>query len=345
MNRNKNKLKKYLATVILAVGLIWSSSFLIVQAQANESFLNGQICSPDADAVNSKYNLARCVNNIYTVSLAIGGFYAVLIFVVAGYMYAFGNEKSVKTARELITSTVIGLILLFGAYAILNTIDPRLTTFEHIVMLPEVNCDDGACELPEFEHTTDGPLGPETPGGLGEGAAGVIGDCKSFTSKSAAEREQTTIRVSAWKVGPGGNGRVTHGLTFPVQKCLETRVVAAFMEIYNDPEKFPILTAWGYNWRNTSSGTRSNHSYGIALDINEDYNGHYRDGNLIGGGAWKPCNPDATATTCYRESIRAGNSVVRAFNRQGFGWGGDWRSSKDYMHFSCAKLERGNGCE
>jgi hypothetical protein len=165
----RNKISKYLATIVLAVGLLWTSTFLIAQAAPNESFLNGQICSPDSDRENSQYNLARCVNNIYTVSLAIGGFYAVLIFVVAGYLYAFGNEKSVKTARDLISSTIIGLILLFGAYAILNTIDPRLTSFKGIVILPEVNCDGKNCEV---------PIPPENGTGGGGGAPGTFPNFK-----------------------------------------------------------------------------------------------------------------------------------------------------------------------
>jgi hypothetical protein len=33
-------------------------------------------------------------------------------------------------------------------------------------------------------------------------------------------------------------------------------------------------------------------------------------------------------------SIPANGSVVNAFKKYGWGWGGDWKSSKDYMHFS-----------
>jgi hypothetical protein len=30
----------------------------------------------------------------------------------------------------------------------------------------------------------------------------------------------------------------------------------------------------------------------------------------------------------------AGSTAVRSFTSQGWGWGGTWHSSKDYMHFS-----------
>jgi hypothetical protein len=32
--------------------------------------------------------------------------------------------------------------------------------------------------------------------------------------------------------------------------------------------------------------------------------------------------------------IHDGDAVVRAFAAGGWGWGGDWPSSKDYQHFS-----------
>ena len=33
-------------------------------------------------------------------------------------------------------------------------------------------------------------------------------------------------------------------------------------------------------------------------------------------------------------SIAAGGSVVKAFAAYGWGWGGTWQSSRDFMHFS-----------
>lgn len=32
--------------------------------------------------------------------------------------------------------------------------------------------------------------------------------------------------------------------------------------------------------------------------------------------------------------IHAGDAVVQAFERQGWGWGGYWSSGQDYQHFS-----------
>lgn len=331
MNRNKNKFTKYLLTLIFSIGIIWSTSVIFVQAQENAAFMQGQICIPSTDQEDSKYNLARCVNNIYTVSLAIGGFYAVLIFVVAGYMYAFGNEKSVKTARDLISSTVIGLILLFGAFAILNTIDPRLTTFEHIVLLPEVNCDEGRCELPP-------PPGEDY---LIGGACG-----KTYRTEAEVRPDLVTISYDYYTIsgarfdGSGGTKRPspTKG-SVTVNQCIAKRIQDSLAGVYL--AQFPIKSIEGQNWRQIAGTNKlSVHSFGVAIDVNPTENGHRK-----ANGTWNPegsfYRPCSTYTmNCSPYSIP--ENIANIFKETGLGWGGNWTSSKDYMHFSCAPGEGGN---
>lgn len=85
-----------------------------------------------------------------------------------------------------------------------------------------------------------------------------------------------------------------------------------------------------------ASGRRtgfSNHSFGIAVDVNEASNGLYdrceRFGpgcRLLRGGAWRPGEPGA---------ITANDAVVTAFAAEGFAWGGAIAGrQKDFMHFS-----------
>jgi hypothetical protein len=78
----------------------------------------------------------------------------------------------------------------------------------------------------------------------------------------------------------------------------------------------------------------SNHSYGIALDINPQYNGLYENCiswgpscRLIKGGDWSPQK--------YRESLVADGATVRAMRDLGLSWGGEIAGrQKDFMHFS-----------
>jgi D-alanyl-D-alanine carboxypeptidase len=87
----------------------------------------------------------------------------------------------------------------------------------------------------------------------------------------------------------------------------------------------PVVTAHGplTSW--------SQHAYGLAIDINPVQNPYvaadgyvrnvharrYRDRSLRRPGM-----------------IHPGDVVVRAFAAIGWGWGGSWSGSKDYMHFS-----------
>ena len=115
-----------------------------------------------------------------------------------------------------------------------------------------------------------------------------------------------------------------------VNRNLADEVVKIFTEIYNDAERFPIKDVGGFSWRNTASGsTLSQHSYGTCIDINydENYYCYAQTGQAITGSFWKPYeNPF---------SIPEDGSVVRAFAKYGWSWGGNaWTTLRDYMHFT-----------
>ena len=72
------------------------------------------------------------------------------------------------------------------------------------------------------------------------------------------------------------------------------------------------------------------HAYGLAVDINP-----FENPEISGGQA----DPPAAAAWADRSRsspamIRDGDAAWRAFRVIGWTWGGDWRSLKDYMHFS-----------
>lgn len=82
--------------------------------------------------------------------------------------------------------------------------------------------------------------------------------------------------------------------------------------------------------RVAGTSTWSQHSYGRAIDINPVQN-PYVSGTTV--------SPPSGAAYRNRSDVRPG-MVVRngpahsAFARIGWGWGGEWSSSKDYQHFS-----------
>jgi len=74
----------------------------------------------------------------------------------------------------------------------------------------------------------------------------------------------------------------------------------------------------------------SQHAYGTAVDINPFHNPLDKRDLVI---------PELASAYTDRSDVRPGMHVdrgpaVRAFREIGWTWGGTWRSSKDWMHFS-----------
>lgn len=116
--------------------------------------------------------------------------------------------------------------------------------------------------------------------------------------------------------------RSTKSIT--VHKDLANDLEDIFTQIAN--AKFPIKDLGCYNWRETASGGISHHSFGVACDINSNENYMIKNSKIIAGSYWKPGDDPYSITT--------NGTVVRAFKNKGWIWGGNWNSSKDYMHFS-----------
>ena len=120
-------------------------------------------------------------------------------------------------------------------------------------------------------------------------------------SHETAVKHMVWVEVPIWKLKNGQ--KVSSKAKVQVLNLLAEDVKSIFTEIYNGPEKFPIKSLGGYNWR--SNGLTSLHSTGRAIDINPDENPH---------------------------SITPDGDVVKAFSKKGWTWGAGF-SRADYMHF------------
>jgi hypothetical protein len=81
----------------------------------------------------------------------------------------------------------------------------------------------------------------------------------------------------------------------------------------------------------TGTGTWSQHAYGRALDLNPAENPYV--GTTCGNAVRDP----RSRAYLDRSRLRPGMvtpAVVAAFAAVGWGWGGYWTSTRDYMHFS-----------
>lgn len=120
--------------------------------------------------------------------------------------------------------------------------------------------------------------------------------------------------------------RRLHAARFPL-----ARVVTAEQYGADDDRLMAANATSAYNCRTTTGGTGfSEHAYGTAIDLNPVQNPYVR-GTTV--------EPPAGRAFLDRTDVRpgmvvAGDAVVRAFAAAGWEWGGDFRTLKDYQHFS-----------
>jgi len=120
---------------------------------------------------------------------------------------------------------------------------------------------------------------------------------------------------------PYWDGEKEQTMKLTVNKNLTENYQNVFRELTD--MKYPIKpnNTDAYEYRSTVSGSRlSDHAYGGTIDIN------YDDNPMVDSGP----NPEDDGNNPYVVN----EDVVKAFAKQGFYWGGDWNSAKDYMHFS-----------
>ena len=153
----------------------------------------------------------------------------------------------------------------------------------------------------------------------------------SKTGCSVCEEDQVTLTFAGLRA-------------FKVCKFIAPRVQTTIASLQR--RQAPLLDVVGYRVGMTRgeidrAGNRtvfSNHSFGVALDINTNHNGLYENCvsfnsacRLIKGGHWRPKSGDAKqAYSLTRDSM-----IVQEFKRNGFLWGGEIAGQqKDFMHFS-----------
>jgi hypothetical protein len=151
------------------------------------------------------------------------------------------------------------------------------------------------------------------------------------------------VTVSFW-----GFDRLHHRGELLVHRDHAEGIVAVFERLHED--RFPIEemritrsdeldahpTGDGNNTgafvcRPTVGATSwSQHAYGAAVDVNPFHNPLARDDIVI---------PELASAYVDRNDVRPGmilpgDVVTTAFAELGWGWGGNWSTSKDWMHFS-----------
>ena len=142
------------------------------------------------------------------------------------------------------------------------------------------------------------------------------------------DRPRTGELVVARAVAPEVSGvfATLYDERFPVRRMVTVDRFGA-----SDDASMAVDNTSAFNCRAVTGGSRfSEHSYGTAIDVNPRENPYVTSSQV---------QPPAGRAFLDRADVRPGmvvegDVVVRAFDDVGWGWGGRFRSLKDYQHFS-----------
>lgn len=91
-----------------------------------------------------------------------------------------------------------------------------------------------------------------------------------------------------------------------------------------------------FNYRLVANSNKlSNHSLGLAIDINPRINPYITSYGIAPANSkvYKVREVSKCRGKYKNYMIHRGDKVYKIFKKYGFSWGGDWKNSKDYQHF------------
>lgn len=139
-----------------------------------------------------------------------------------------------------------------------------------------------------------------------------------------------------------------------VNKKIVKKVVKIFYQLYKMKypiERIQLIDAYhaddlksmaanntsAFNYRPVAGTNRlSNHSYGLAIDINPRINPYINSHKKLtptNGAVYQCRDPKKCKGKYARYMIQKNSKITKIFKKYGFSWGGDWVYSKDYQHF------------
>ena len=171
---------------------------------------------------------------------------------------------------------------------------------------------------------------------------------KNMIGKSIPKKDLVDINsLSYLKITYYGFDNKAHIGEMIVNKEVASEVLDIFKELYENKypiEKMNLIDKYNADDDqsmkddNTSafcyrviegSDVISNHSKGLAIDINPLINPMVKNGVVSPNEGNKYIDREKNV----KGMIRKGDACYEAFIKRGWTWGGDWKSLKDYQHF------------
>ncbi len=255
--------------------------------------------------------IGEYLSGFYKYLANIGIVIATVFIMVGGLQYVMGaSTGNIGKAKERITNAVTGFVLLLFVVLILRTVNPVLTIFSAINGLTIVQ------EVPT-DHMIE-PSGSDGMDAAETAATGVSDwqDCMVSTFGAT----KTDVQAKLVDV-------TFQGKTYKFHELVAPDAQAAFLEIeeaitagtISSTYKFSSIGVFNWRANRNKPSYMSVHAFGGAIDINPSTNPNCKLGTSCIGKYDMPA------------------AVVSIFGKHGFGWGGNWKSVKDYMHFSTNK--------
>jgi hypothetical protein len=85
-------------------------------------------------ACSSGLGSVFCINNIFVLTVALAALFAVFMCVIAGFMFVMGNKKDMDRAKEMLSTTLVALVITAASYVLLQAVDGHFTTFKKITV-------------------------------------------------------------------------------------------------------------------------------------------------------------------------------------------------------------------
>ena len=257
--------------------------------------------------------------------VAMRDFIVLSVLMMIGSACAPGDSASTRggsAAAEAVPSSLVST-----STSIASTSSPSTPQLDPVAAM-------SAEATPEFEWTTT----PVDGSSRGELASTWRPECP------VALEDLRLVELSHWNYeGESVTGRLVvrhdhvgavveifgrlHGLRFPIERMQLIDEYAG-----DDQASMADNNSSGFNCREIagSPGVWSQHARGGAVDVNPLVNPWVQASRVDPpeGGIYADRDQDVPGL------IRAGDAVIDAFAEAGWGWGGDWSSSKDYQHFS-----------
>lgn len=130
--KNNSIMRKTMARAAAFGGLVASLALPFV-AHAGSALTNLQLSlnqTSNSAGITTTKQLPELIGSFIAAALGLLGVVLVVLVVYAGFIWmtAQGNDEKIKKAKGMITSAVIGMIIIFAAYAITNFVVGALSS-------------------------------------------------------------------------------------------------------------------------------------------------------------------------------------------------------------------------